>query len=253
MPDKFLLFSLSRCGSTTLRRLFNGHPDIRCAHEPFSPGRFERQHGRRVTDPASLRQAVAEIWRTHNGLKHVWDPSGWPFARHSNLNQSLLLEADVRVIFLHRRNRLRRIVSNHMSMQTQIWEAENDETKSRARNFHYAPLDIQWIRLQLEDEKTSIEQHKQIMIDHKVAFLELWYEDLYASALELSEKLTKLNEIFAFLRLKGWEERSLPASVMTFLNPDKRQLNSPETYHLIPGVDEVEEQLGADDTGWLFK
>lgn len=117
-PNKFLLFSLSRCGSTNLMHSLNCHSDIHCLHEPFNPDRLRRQYGSQVTDLASLRQVMAEIWRTHNGIKHVWEPSGWPFARHSTLNQCLLLEAEARVIFLRRRNTLRRIVSNHMSMQT---------------------------------------------------------------------------------------------------------------------------------------
>jgi len=252
-PHKFLLVSLPRCGSTSLMHSLNCHPDISCLHEPFSPSRFCGQYGRQATDPASLRLTMAEIWRAHNGIKHVWDPSGWPFARHSTLNQCLLLEAEARVIFLRRSNVLRRLVSNHMSMQTQIWDAENEETKNRARTFHYEPLDIPWIRVQLEEETIAIAQHKQLMLAQKIPFLELCYEDLYASTLSLSEKLTRLNAIFAFLGAQVVEERNFIASVSTFLDPDKRQLNSPETYHLIPGIEKVEEQFGSDDTGWLFK
>jgi len=37
------------------------------------------------------------------------------------------------------------------------------------------------------------------------------------------------------------------------LNPEKARINSHETYRLIPNIDDVEDELGCDETGWLFK
>src|SRR5258708_1604666 len=37
LPQRFLLFSMARTGSTTLRALLHCHPAVRCIHEPFNP------------------------------------------------------------------------------------------------------------------------------------------------------------------------------------------------------------------------
>ena len=36
------------------------------------------------------------------------------------------------------------------------------------------------------------------------------------------------------------------------LDPTVTKLNSSEIYRLIPNVDEIEAELGNDETGWLF-
>ena len=41
-------------------------------------------------------------------------------------------------------------------------------------------------------------------------------------------------------------------ALQKYLNPENAQLNSSETYRFIPNVDEIEETLGSDETGWLF-
>jgi hypothetical protein len=42
--QKFLVFSLPRCGSTTLRRILNCHPRLRCLEEPFNPFNYDGKY-----------------------------------------------------------------------------------------------------------------------------------------------------------------------------------------------------------------
>ena len=111
MPSRFLIMSLPRCGSTTLMNVLNCHPDIRCLREPFNPDQAGNTYLGRVHDLGSLDVVLRHIWRCYNGVKHVWEPSGWPFGRGMGFNLALAMRPDVRILLLTRTNHLQRIVS----------------------------------------------------------------------------------------------------------------------------------------------
>ena len=70
-PDFFIVVSLSRCGSTTVHRALNCHTGINCILEPeiTLPDMSANSIGERM-------DALRAQW---SGMKHVWDPSGYPF------------------------------------------------------------------------------------------------------------------------------------------------------------------------------
>src|SRR4051812_31905962 len=102
----FIIFSLPRTGSTTLMRLVNCQPGVRCLFEPFSPtNRWQyalqsdtvrRTHG--------LAVVVQSLWGICNGFKHVWQWEGWPFTDAPDLNRQLLVGCGARILWLVRRN-----------------------------------------------------------------------------------------------------------------------------------------------------
>jgi hypothetical protein len=72
---RFIIFSLPRCGSTTLARALNCYPGIRCALEPFIPENRPPESGT-FGSADDLDAALTGIWAKHNGFKHVWYPTG---------------------------------------------------------------------------------------------------------------------------------------------------------------------------------
>ena len=66
--------------------VLNCHPDIRCLREPFNPDQAGNTYLGRVHDLGSLDVVLRHIWRGYNGVKHVWEPSGWPFGRGMGFN-----------------------------------------------------------------------------------------------------------------------------------------------------------------------
>jgi hypothetical protein len=248
MITRFLIFSLARSGSTTLMHQLNCHPEIRCRLEPFNPG---LRTYRSASDCASLDQALEEIWTSYNGFKHVWDTDGWPFGTNEELNKHLLRKREYRVLFLNRRNTLRRLVSCHISHQVNVWDT-SDAARLKLAEFKFRPINIEWLRRNLQSEKQTISTYRQVMVGSGVDFLDLWYEDLFDMADENS-RTKSLNRVITFLGGEPIADGRVRSLVNELFDPKKTQLNSAVTYSKIPNVDDIERQLGADDTGWLFR
>jgi hypothetical protein len=133
MKPFFVIFSLSRSSSTALHRSLNLHPDIACACEPDLGPPEQSAH--------ELVSRLTVLRGVYSGIKHLWDPSGFPFIsdhrskvsameRHRErwlqLNKIILTQPQQRVIFLQRRNVLRRIVSDLIGQQTDEWGPHED-------------------------------------------------------------------------------------------------------------------------------
>lgn len=236
-------------------RLLNCHPEIRCIDEPFNPHNFHGQYIERVKDVASLDETLEDILRGHNGIKHAWDLTGEPFPLRPYLNEHLVLRSDQKILFLNRRNILRRIVSMRIAQQTQIWQIANTSDRWRLLNFEFQPINTSFLHLggYLEFERETIAGYKQLLSGHNADFLELWYEDLYENGLSAGEKLDRLNEILRFLGKGPMTDQATASAANALFDPRNFKLNSPDTYRKIPGIDEIERQFGSDETGWLFK
>jgi len=255
MKDRFVVFSIARSGGTTLMHLLNCHPDIRCINEPFNPGNVDGRYYERVKDLGSLDEALEEIWRDYNGIKHAWDPTGWPFSWKPYFNEHLLLKPDQKVLLLNRRNILKRIVSSRISEQAQIWTLGDKSDKARLLEFQFEPINTAYVNLKwhLEYEREIIAQQKQLLVERRADFTELWYEDLYETSRTVEEKLDRLNEMLAFLGRERITDQGTLSRVAWLFDPANTKLNSIDTYRRIPGIDVVERQFGSDETGWLFK
>jgi len=248
--EPFLIFALARTGSTTLRRLLACHPDVTCVHEPFNPGR--RPAGAPVTDGATLRREVQALRRQHGGIKHVWDSAGWPFPTGSPLNLELLTMPGHRVLFLNRRNVLRRLVSFHVASQTDAWGMD-DRERAAVQRHRFAPLDLEELGYFLAGERAEIARHREAMRESGTPFAELWYEDLFDPRRPLADKEATLAGIFGFLGLRPALPAARCSRVRGLFAPDDGPMNSAATYRRIPGIDEVEARFGSEATGYLFR
>ena len=248
MNKRFLIFALARTGSTSLMHLLNCHPQIRCLREPFNPGNDDFIKG--AVDLVSLDQMVENIWTDYNGFKHVWDSTGWPFGTRQELNKHLLRKPQHCILFLNRRNILRRLVSYEMSRQSGVWDAVPTE-KRRMATFAFQPIDVEWISSALRLEKQHIDNYRQVMIESGVAFLDLWYEDVFQQ--RDSARIESLNQIISFIGGEAIRDERFKSRVNEYFDPFSRQLNSILTYRRIPNIDEIERTLGSDDTGRLFE
>ena len=253
MSTRFIIFSLARCGSNNLVNLLRCHPDIRIIAEPFNREIFEGKYFSRSLDAESLDSILEEIWGTWNGIKHVWDSWGWPFGRHSELNKHLLSRRDVHIIFLTRKNDLQRVVSKEICRQTNIWYAASEHDKRTIFEFSFKPLDSQSIESELARDKKCIAEYRQLLKDNHLKLLELSYEDLCDSTIPLERRLDKLDEVVTWLGRTSIRDEANLEEVRNLLEHDNSDVRSHSIYPMIPGIEEVERNLGSDETGWLFK
>jgi hypothetical protein len=248
----FVVDTLPRTGSTTLARLLNCHPDIKCLIEPFHPRRYEGQFHRMALDAQSVEPALNLIWHRWNGIKHVWDASrGWPFSQNLELNDHIPLGAS-HVIFLDRRNRLRRYVSGVISVQLNFWIGTRQQFQARLENACLKELDPAVVLLELEKDKAAIERRLQLMRARNIPHMHRFYEELFEEGVSLATQFEIMNKILGFLGFREVSQDIFEKEWTPLLDRATYQWASPETYRMIPGIERLEREIGSDETGWLF-
>jgi len=255
LADKFLIFALSRTGSTTLMRALECHPAIRCRHEPFSPDRAASDTSAVVQTVDELHQALELIARDHNGIKHVWNAMGWPpFEGDTRLHFELLTSFG-RVLLLRRSNILRRIVSSEIARQTLIYQSATPahDYRTSLRWFPFRRLDDRRIETELAREEQVLCEAKARLADAGVPCLELVYEQFFAPG-DRADRLWRIKSVFRFLGLKSTDlgadgEREIDS----LLDPAQSKLNDEALLWRIPGIAEIEARFGSNTTGWLFR
>jgi hypothetical protein len=248
--EPFIIFSLARCGGTTLTHVLNCYPGIRCVIEPFTPSSESTPYGS-VSEAGDLDRPLRELWREYNGIKHFWDPSGFPFGDTLDLNQRLLVGSGARIIFLTRGNNLRRIISDEISWQTDVWGTFTEADRHRVREFISQPLRVDRIEWQLDADAKIIPVMRKIVDETGTPTLDLFYEDLFAEGLELEGRLRVVATIRAVLGAREAEDDDSDRLIRSLLDLQKGQLNSTGTYAHIPGIWQIEARFGSDVSGWL--
>lgn len=248
---RFLIFCLPRTGSTTLMRILNRHRQVSCLNEPFNR-HCQPDYWRRVTDSESLSSTIQQIWQNYNGIKHVADIDGWPFSQRE-LNHELLRSTGCNIVFLTRRNALKRALSAEMAQQAEIWHLWSDSDSRAWRRFDFTTVDLSALSLRLKSEAQLLEAFRWILRSEGARYRELRYEDVFSSDLTRAEQLAALDEVVTFLGLPMFEARKRSRGISKLLDARSTGSDSPSAYRRIPNIDEIEAELGCDETGWLFK
>ena len=250
-------------------KVLSCHPGIRCVREPFNPNLWGDTYLGRVHDLASLDSAVAAIWHDYNGIKHVWDWSGFPFAvqrlapvsdlttgkleEDMTLNLRMTAQQHTRVIFLTRRNQLQRLISYEIGKQTQVWHREGT-TKAGidATALKLNPLDPAYLRLRIGQGQAATELVRSALRANRTPSWELSYEDIFAPGPALPDGLSRVNQTLAFLGAEPLPEGAALGWAKRLLNPAVNKVNSELTYRMVPNIEEVEAICGNDETGHVF-
>jgi LPS sulfotransferase NodH len=250
--DRFLIFALARTGSTTLMRLLRCHPDIRCIGEPFNKVLHGGEYWQRASDEVALDEILQQIWGTHNGIKHVWYPEGGPFRDHGALNAHLLSQGEYRILFLTRRNALRRLISLQISEQTGVWVFDTKDDKQKFREIELRPINADSLRAELANERETVACYRKLLALSGKCYQLLYYEDLFAADIPFVQKLEQLNKILTFLGRSSITNPAVIVSIERLFDSTRWLMNSEPTYRRIPAIEQIEHELGSNDTGWLF-
>lgn len=249
---RFIIFSLARCGSTTLMHALNCYQGVRCVLEPFTPANLSTEYGN-IKNARDLDSALGEIWKEYNGIKHVWHPSGWPFGDAPDLNFRLLRTSGAKIIFLRRRNDLRRVVSSEISWQTGVWGTFTKNDRELVGRFDYQPLSMARIEHQLKSVAAGTSEMLSMLCNAGTEFSELFYEDLFDDDIRLVDKLLLMDRLRSFIDAGEGPDRQVDFTIADLLNPVKTKLNAADLYRRIPNIEEIERRFGSDETGWLLR
>lgn len=250
---RFVIDGMTRTGSTTLARLLDGHDDIKCLMEPFHPLRYHGQFYQMAVNSGSVATALTLIWHRWSGIKHVWEAdTGWPFVGRTELNDTVVL-GGWPVIFIRRRNLLRRHVSAAISRKLAFWVGTREEFLARLEGTVLPELVPEAVRTALELDIEANERRIHLLAGNGIRWKSIFYEDLYGASTTLEQRRLVLNSIFQFLGYSQIEEEVFMERCVPLLTPDTYQWASAETYLRVPGIMDVECKVGSDRTGWLFR
>jgi hypothetical protein len=248
----FVIDGLTRTGSTTLAALLNCHPDIRCLIEPFHPRRFDGQFHAMAMAGQSVGPVLELIWYRWVGIKHVWESTGWPFAENPKLNDEVVLGAK-KVIFLRRRNLLRRSISSLISRQLRFWVGTREELYARLENVQLRNVTPDVVIAELKRDQEAIQRRLLLFLQHNVEAMHLFYEDLYAEDITIRQRVATINDILGFLGFAAIGEDVFQGEWAHWVDPNIYRWSSADLYRRIPGIQNIENAVGCDETGWLFR
>lgn len=248
----FVIDGLTRTGSTTLANLLSCHPDVKCLIEPFHPRRYDGHFHKMAVAQESVGPALNLIWFRWTGIKHVWESNGWPFSQSPRLNDGVVLGAR-KVLFLQRRNLLRRSISSSISRQLRFWIGRREEFLSRLEEVQLSDINPDIIADEIKRDQAAVKQRLDLLRNNNVQTMSIFYEDLYTDKVTRRQQLMMINEIFAFLEFRTVTEEQLAFEWAHLLDPDTHRWSSPDVYRRIPRIKEIEDRLGCNATGWLFE
>jgi hypothetical protein len=246
-PDeRLIIFAQARSGSSSLREALMLHPRLVILAEPFHPNHVlwrseHRDYRRRITDTASLDSVLAEIFAEFDGLKTL------AHELPTDLTEHMLLAPKRKVVFVRRRNILKAVVSSLVAQQSGLWQ-RRDATKGVLAYYQrLRPLSVSQTRAEVEQTRQMLGHYGQLLSRlPEGSCLEVVYEDLFLTP--PAEREARFDAVLAFLQLEAVSTRK----VQRFLDPARAQLNSEETYALVPNLRELDDALGNDETGRLF-
>ncbi len=232
--------------------LLNCSPGFRCVYEPFNPCNHQFRYHETIHNLDALDSALSDIRKTCNGVKHVWDASGWPFKSGSAFNDRLLTSFQ-KVLLLSRKNTLQRIVSCHISEETGLYSISGKKDKRILQKAEFAGLDVDQLEYKLQCERVQLQRCRTFLGDNGVTFMDLSYEDLFLDPAGVPSQIQRVNSVVEFLGGGPLTRQNEIAKMIALLDPDKHKMNSTGTYRRIPDILEIERRFGSDETGWLFK
>jgi hypothetical protein len=249
----FAIVSLSRSGSTALYRILSLDADFRIAYEP--------DFGDAWRQVRSLSSWCRELFSEFQGIKHVWDPNGWPFTNkfHQSTTESLsrsaewigvnvsLLDCVQKVVFLRRRNQLARVLSDLLGQQTGLWGHDPERPHSGREAVEYREqLNGRSLRQLDEDviawylENASVWEDEILSHVPDARLRTVYFEDLFDCDVDVSTRAERLVGVADWL---GERIRTDDDILRAILHPDSR-FNDRSSYDRIPNIREIESKFG---------
>ena len=250
--NKFVIFASARTGSSALVQALRVHGGIQCHGEVFTPGKWEKFskeswnscHVENVRNTRDLEFALNGLFGQYDGFKHLQEMFDL------EKNKALLTSFNLKVIFLWRKNALRRSISRSIAKQSSVshlWQVGREKYS----NYSFEPIDIEELKQDTRHYKELVKIYKNILLASRVNFFEITYEDLFGKDISLAEKIALINQVFKFLGcslVQGKETLQKLGAVFDYQN----KLNSESTYLKIPNIEAIRRELENNENGFLF-
>ena len=240
--SRVLIFAFPRTGSTTLAEALGMFRGVSMILEPFNETHgYAALDGKEIIGRESLFQVLDEIsCKGFNVVKHL------DYQLSHELNFHLLGYGFKHILFLWRRNALKCVVSNQISIQSREWGRDRE----KILNTEYKPLDIEKLRGNMEWYRSEVKLYRDYLDSREFSYKEMVMEDFYQESMEKKEQvIVKLARSYFPVRGLIYNRKGL----REILSPEVSKLNSKETYQMIPNIEEVDRELSSEENGFLFE
>ena len=219
---KFMVFGNARSGTGTLFYLFSDL-GVNIVHEPFHPDKWP--------DGLDIETEAQNVYKRHDAAKHLYP--------HLELEQNLalaqwLLNREIRIIYLKRRNLFLNAVSAALAQTTGMWGTDTPEEREIYRQKVSAqaldPKLVRWIMNHAYEFEASLDEAMQ-----GPSVFPVYYEDLFGQG--QNGTVHKVAELTAFVGLPAIND--LQEVVFTRLSKTPKQTTQ-DVYALIPNGAELE-------------
>jgi len=207
---RFLILSTARSGTNLLVDLLNSHPDCLCGYEIFSRVHLASDHipwpledlpdlgalcALRHSDPVALVDRLDRLTRAR-GYRAVGFKLMYIEAEETpTIREHLLADPGIRVVHVHRRQSLRRLVSLRRAQRTGEWLVRDGEPQTRP-----PPVRLTLRDIVNEFEYLREQEQSYAALDATHPVLHLTYEDM------IVDLRATARELFGFLGLRPWDQ-----------------------------------------------
>jgi len=191
--QKFVIFGHARSGSTSLARVLGESSDVKMAIEPFHPkysqwNPKERNYSEFIKDVKTMDFALNEVFSKYSSVK-VLD-----YQLPKKLYFRMIDRADLKIIFLRRKNLVDAAISTAVAERTGEWH----ERKDKIVYENLKPLDVEEIRKWVDYVGGLSDTYLSYLKKNKKGgYVQVFYEELYLEGLERTER--ELGKICKFL------------------------------------------------------
>ena len=144
-------------------------------------------------------------------------------------------------------------LSSVISRRLKFWIGDRSEFLRRFNHATFPEFDIEASRQAIDMEFAALQARRRLLATHSHAII-VTYEGLFGPRVSEPEKIAQINEILGFLGFDPLPTASINSYEWALAtNPDNAKWNTAHVYSQLPGIHRLEDALGSDETGWLFR
>lgn len=220
---KFILFANARSGSTSLAKTLDVSPDITLSMETFHPRYIqwnpdENDYSKTIKTEENMSKALNEISKKYNAMKVL----KYQFSK--KIYSTMLLEKDIKIINLSRKNAFDAALSSLIAQQTNIWQKEDEKEVEQLKE-----IPIYKIQEIVENYDSDNKYYAEILDKNKPEeHIDLFYEDIFSE--DNGENIRLIEKLTSFLGI------SMPPKniIAKYMVPSSASIESKKRYSDIP-------------------
>lgn len=244
---KYTIFSLPRCGSTSLAEIISLDKTSPCLIEPFHPSRHKGDFADHAQTESGLGTCLRLIDVKWRGIKHVAEPSGFPF-KSTTQNFVLLGYPERLTIFIERKNLLQRAVSHWLSRHTRFWMGERATYLKRLADADLSEISLWEIQSMIEEDREFNRRCKDIIAAlSSDTVLCVTYEQLFRTSASVIDRFRPISK-----HLNLEVDESFWGKAEALADPNGRQFANDDVYKSIPALGRIDRALSSNENGYLF-